>query len=361
MIKDNNESLIPPPSGRVISQRTKEHYGKVINLLRRAVLENKSDGHINDATPMEMAEYVFENRSRLRPQTFLAYRSALVWWLPSLTISRSTQEAWTFLHEPLPADGYKNEKGAAGATTLYSRRSSRKRTVSQKDFNRLINELTKRIDNGRTYVERQRASELRYWLMAGLATGLRPTEWSQAHWKDKSAGQLNVLTAKRKQGNYALHSISHMEDMEYMPMRTVHISDERDVLWVDLHMKSVQAYLQSGEDKIFSRYYDNNRLYLRKICQVVFPNEAGFTLYTLRGQFAANRKISGQDGQDIAEEMGCSHHYATSAYGKQIHGYKKLKGTYRSGESDNDKQNDLGQSYSSKENAAPIDSSQKER
>lgn len=318
--------LIPTPEQRIISTKTREHYGSVINLLHRSTLAQKDAGHLVDVTPLEIVDYLFSQRARFRPQTFLLYRSALVWWIPTIPVNDVTQRAWAKLHETLPVHGYKDEKGQKGNTTLYSKLSSRKRTVSQRRFNRLLNELRRRLDTARTHVERKRAAELQYWLLAGLATGLRPVEWSQAHWRNKEAGELNVITAKRKLDNYGLPHIAHLEDEEYMPIRVVVIDDEDDIPWVDLHMKSVQAYLQADEDNVFSRYYDNNRLYLRNVCRAIFPSGENVTLYMLRGQFAANRKISGQPREELAEEMGCSARHTSTAYGKQIYGHRHLKG-----------------------------------
>src|SRR3546814_3105450 len=46
---------------------------------------------------------------------------------------------------------------------------------------------------------RDRASELLLWLNAGLASGLRPTEWETACWQHKSTGMLLVDVAKRSE------------------------------------------------------------------------------------------------------------------------------------------------------------------
>lgn len=344
-------TLTPAPTDRIISDSTKRKYDSIINLFRLAVLESKSgdayiDNVMTDASPKEMVDYLFNERARFRPNTFRMYRTALVWWFATLDVTHETQSAWARLHEPLPLRGYKDEKGNHGQTTLHSRRSSRKRTVSQAKLGKLLAELTNRTENARTYVERQRASELRYWLLAGLSTGLRPIEWSQAHWRDKEKGKLNVLTAKRKQGNYPLPSIAHLSDDEYMPMRVVTVTNREAVFWIDMHMRSVQAFLQSeGDNKTFNRYYDNNRLYLRTVCQKLFPNDDSVTLYMLRGQFAANRKISGQPREELAQEMGCSKHYTSAAYGKQVHGYKSLRGSYHTDSNIDDHQE--GQVYPS--------------
>lgn len=328
MNSNNEKTLIPLPSKRVISSKTKIHYGKIINVLRSAVLDTKTYGHIVDASPNEMVEYLFNQRGRFRPSTFLMYRSALLWWISSLKVNEPVQRAWIKLHEPVPVDGYKDEKGREGATTLYSSKSSRKRTVSQKNIKRLLNELARRMEGSRTHVERRRASELRYWILAGLSTGLRPIEWGQAYWRNQSLGELNVMTAKRKEGFYSLPTIAHLADEEYMPTRIVRLNNDEDVFWVDMHMKAVHSYLSSNEGQTFTHYYNNNRLYLRSVCKKIFPNDSGITLYMLRGQFAANRKISGQPREELSEEMGCSPYYASAAYGKQIHGYKNLKGQY---------------------------------
>ena len=339
------KQLDPAPNSRPISESSKDHYTGIIKTLHKATLRVNEFGYTIDPTPLEMVLYLYENRANYRPKSFLMYRTALLWWLSTLPVDAYIKEAWEVLHRPLPADGYKGPKGT-DTTTIYSSRSSRPRTVSRRKLNRLLKELSSRMDNARTHVERKRAAELSYWLQAGLATGLRPTEWSQAFWVNKDKGELSVITAKRKHGRYALPAISHMSDADALPVRTIYIPDEQDRLWVELHLKSVRAHLSEG--KPFKSYYNNNRLYLVNICSAIFPpNEPNITLYMLRGQFAANRKISGQPSDLLSDEMGCSAHHAHRAYGKKIHGYKNLKGTFKHQDHNVNNEQNLNADYDS--------------
>lgn len=234
-------------------------------LQRQAKTKNEF-GYEIDATPADLVKYLFSKRGSYRPKTFLGYRTALLWWLAKLPINEEVRKAWELLHSPLPADGYKGA-GEKQDASIYSQRSMRKRNVPKRNLNKLLGELTARAEKGRTVVERNRATELRFWVRAGLATGLRPTEWQQAFWKSKSEGELYVINAKRKLDNYALPNISHLSDDRLEQMRIVIVKGE-DIHWVDAHLKSVQAHL--AKKKPFDSYYLNNRMYLQNICKRIF-------------------------------------------------------------------------------------------
>lgn len=307
---------------RKISPDTEKKYNKIVHQLNEEFLQTSKYGHIYAANPIDFVRTLLQKGETMRPKSFLTYKSALLWWLAQQRECDEVFEAQEFLKRNTPSYGYKNEKGEWGTTSLYSAKSSRPRTVSRKKFQKALDELTALIANAKNSRQAKRASELRYWLIAGLATGLRPVEWEAAMWEDKSKGMLRVKTAKRKV-SYALPDIQHLQPPPIDQSRFVFVVDANDCFWVDLHLKSVQRHLKEG--KSFQSYYDNNRVYLHRLCKAIFPyGEPHLTLYTLRGQFAANRKRSGQSREELGQEMGCGAHYTSTAYGSKIYGHKSI-------------------------------------
>lgn len=321
----SNHPLSPAPSNRAISDSTKKKYLSILRGAKNKITRKDELGYYIDPTPLDLVKDLYARKTEYRPKTFLLYRTALVWWVGQLEVDQIddlVKEAWTMLHQEVPRDGFKDD------LTIYSTKSSRPRTISKKNLGRLLDELSYRADRARTHVEKRRASELQYWIHAGLATGLRPIEWEQAFWSNREKGELSAFTAKRKMSNYSLPHISHLSDAHAIPLRTVYVQEEQDRVWIDLHLKSIQLHFKEG--KVFKNYYDNNRIYLKNVSDAVFKKEEfRVTLYMLRGQFAANRKISGQPFEDISKEMGNSTHHLSRAYGNKVHGYKSLRGGYQ--------------------------------
>src|SRR5690606_21940351 len=135
-------------------------------------------------------------------------------------------------------------------------------------------------------------------------------------------GDLLVRTAKRKMDTNALPSIAGLPPPE-IKERIVHI-DPDDRIWVDQHLASVRRHLLSGEP--YSAYYNNNRVYLWSVCRDVFgEGKPAFTLYMMRGQFAANRKRRGLPREDVAASMGCAPKVTSTYYGNKLYGHRSIQ------------------------------------
>lgn len=320
--KEQDDLMLGHP--RKISPDTERQYHKFIKVMRRAFLDqNPNPNQDHDVTPTELVDFLYTSAHKYRPKTFINYRSALVYWVNTQAASPDVLHAKLMLQEGMPRSGFKSHREGAPPASLYSSRSQRKRTFKKRDLDKLLAELSARTqaaqkDNRRS----DRANELLLWVRAGLASGLRPSEWETARWHDESKGELLVDVAKTKWDTPALPTLAGTPPAK--PRTRIVTIYESDRLWVDQHLHFVSRHLNTGEP--FSKYYNNNRNYLRLVCHDIFPNRPiPFTLYALRGQFAANRKKV-NSLEAVAEEMGCAPPKAGTYYGKASHAHSSSGG-----------------------------------
>ena len=308
------------PSGhpRVVTDGTVKKYFSYVKSMRKQFLASSPLGHAQDVQPIDLVDFLISKAATIRPKTFINYKCGLLYWMGTLPETSDIHHARLVLQVGVPKHGF---KGARPNTTasLYSCGSVRKRTFERRKFNRLIAELNKRSAPTGDVQTRKRPIELTLWLHAGLASGLRPVEWETAKWHDRTKGELLVKTAKRKADTYALPSLADLPPPEIVE-RIVHI-DADDCVWVDQHMAAVRRHLLMGEP--FSAYYNNNRVYLWSVCRDLFgEGKPAFTLYMMRGQFAANRKRRGIPREEVAADMGCAVKVTSTYYGNSIYGHR---------------------------------------
>jgi hypothetical protein len=304
---------------RELSPETVVKYRGYVKTLLRKYSNEHPGGSVRDTPLMGLAEMLLRMAPDLRPKTFINYRCGLLYVLNMFPTTQTILDAARLLREGAPASGYKGHKRGVTAT-LYSSRSGRSRTFNRRAFGTLMAELSSRQGHADDRRRNHRASQLLIWLQAGLATGLRPVEWATACWASDKHEALLVQTAKTKR-SYALPSLSTALAPKRRT-RTVKVaSDER--FWVDTQLALIQRHLQSG--KLFSAYYNNNRVYLWSLCRSVFgKSRPPFTLYLMRGQFASNRKRAGLTSEEVGVEIGCSGNVASTYYGNKAHGHRSV-------------------------------------
>lgn len=192
-------------------------------------------------------------------------------------------------------------------------------SIPKKDLYKLIDELlcsNKRIKNI--------GIKTQCWLLAALATGLRPNEWETAYLKKTDDDQwvLCVNNSKRKvampahmelkfyQQKYPDLSIENRFDIESHGFENIPMDrqmtreipvDERDLIWVENHLAGIAQNRQDGNT--FSYYYDSCRQALLRACVKTFDGKKRYTLYVMRHQFAANIKNK-YSQEKVAELMG---------------------------------------------------------
>ena len=313
-----------PGHPRTVSQDTINQYSKMVKIMRRRYRRDFPSERQEDINPSELVDHLISRSHMLRPKTFINYRCALLYMINTSPQSSDTGIARLKLQTGVPRNGYKgtrgprSKKGDLYPATLYSTKSSRPRNFERKQFEKLIAELNYRSGPTSDHRVTARASDLIIWLKAGLASGLRPVEWETARWSNKEKGELFVHTAKTKQGTYALPNLASLPLPEAKTRIVKILPDE--ILWVDQQMSRVKNHLLKGEP--FKNYYNNNRIYLWDTCRDLFGNSRPpFTLYLMRGQFAANRKRSGMPVDEVSAQMGCSPRIVSTAYGKLIYGH----------------------------------------
>lgn len=295
-----------PRHPRRISELTRQTYEGHLRSLRSMFL--KAHPHVDEASPVDLAEFLISRFQSLRPKTVLVYRSALLYCFRNLMFEDpQIEQACLMLTHGLPKSGYKGKKRGQ-TVTLHSSQSLHKRTFARRDFERLLRFLGAR--------NTQAADEMMDWLLAGLATGLRPAEWQYARWADTNRTQLRVRTLKRHLDKPTLPGISEKTLAQFPKIEyrlvPVHESARETV---DAHLRNIANHLRTGQP--FDRLYEARRRYLRRACADCFgPKGTVFTLYMMRGQFSANAKKSAS-ANEIAALMGCMPKRVMGNYGSK--------------------------------------------
>ena len=302
---------------RPLTQKTKTLYLRYVKTLHKRYSAVHPESQKRDANPMDLVDLLLGQYKSLRPKTFNSYRTGLLYVLSTYDPDNIVQHAVQKLTSNYPRDGYKGHRPGVTATK-YSQRSMRARTFERQKFEKLkaaLIQSSSRLNDASTS---NRPSELLLWLEAGLASGLRPVEWHTAQWQDIKKGELLVRTAKEKP-IYTLPHISHLTPLKNQT-RVVQI-EQAAILAVNEHQLSVQRHLDTGAT--FQQYYNNNRNYLHLICLEIFgPTGKKFTLYMMRGQYAANMKKAGFSLEEVGQQMGCGWHVASVNYGNKSAGHR---------------------------------------
>lgn len=162
----------------------------------------------------------------------------------------------------------------------------RKKNMTEEQFQQIRNYLTKKRNKW--------GKALLVWLLAGVATGLRPNEWQTATLKE-DGGRL-LLTSENFKAN---------EVRSYAKERVIDITDlpERFILAVKEHLDVVSHMTQQN---LYDKYAKGCADLLRLCNKTLWPKrKANITLYTGRHQFSANAKAEGDcDEKERAAMMG---------------------------------------------------------
>src|SRR5699024_1517759 len=229
-----NEETATSTSRKIAPDTIKQYHG-FVKTLRRSLQYSSPYAELQTViSPIDLVNhlYIRAKKGELRSKTFVNYRSALLYWTSTIFPCPEVDSARLRLKMEFPKTGFKSSKPGGNKATLYSTRSSRKRTFRRTDFERLTRELERRITKAQ-FDERMtpRANELLVWLRAGLASGLRPIEWETAEWINRADGELLVQTAKIKTGGFALPSLQHLPAPK--PTTRIVTIDAEERVWVD--------------------------------------------------------------------------------------------------------------------------------
>ncbi|MGN4191793.1 site-specific integrase [Burkholderia gladioli] len=162
--------------------------------------------------------------------------------------------------------------------------SSRKRKgIPRRDYDLLVANLA-RPARASDYSKRAAL-----WLMAGLATGLRPCEWENARLSEDGRA-LNVLNAKATNGRATGISRVVPVGADDLPAIRAHIESLRELLARGLEFSAIQKGCTQA---------------IRRTCAALWPGDdkRTYALYSARHQFSANAKAT-VSSEEVASLLG---------------------------------------------------------
>ena len=266
------------------SKSTIAFYARVVMRLQRhadAMVRNGDMIQIDDAS-LRLALAFEDLEPRVSEATARLYRSALIHFIQT----HPTPSVWDALHilQPEPSEDtdlrHERLEERRAAHLQAPRGPQQKATwVSDTDWRRLL--------HGLEATDSSWSAPARDWILATLASGLRPCEWRSAQVEE---GKLVVQNAKNTNGR--AHGKTRTIDLAKLDPST------REV--VTAFTVRVHALCDGG----FDAMYTGVRNLIRIVGRSVFAGRSRFpTLYTARHCFAARAK-STHTKEGVAALMG---------------------------------------------------------
>jgi hypothetical protein len=332
--------------GISVKARTEQTYQKQVNALyNRSIAARTSDWEIPAQVSIIQVLDDFLARTDLAPNTAKTYRAALIWHIRTApNPNKDHFSALSRLEElHLP-------KGPRTST-------NRPRVISESDLEKILDELY-RVGMRSIWAKRTAT-----WVLAGLATGLRPIEWLSARWDENDPAILLARTAKvklrapaflRKEEPFQApdsstdqfdqgqvhYEESYLENFQHWiarpdqeaPPRKIPVPDTSRQMQVNSQIGAIWSVIpsdlsQQDLEVAFKKYHDQCACVLYRACHEIWGGKKTYSLYTMRGQFAANTRA--QYGPELSSEyMGHSGPNTPSRahYGKANQAHRAFKG-----------------------------------
>lgn len=277
------------------------HYFRLERMARKDLELDASD----EVSPLQIAAMFIQREADWSEDTARAYRAALAFMFEELGTDEandarqmiyhiSEDGEWTIdMREKVKAERKKRQRVAPRTSAQKAKR------LSMEDLDLLRAEL---------HVSTSKyAGPTALWFMAGMLTGLRPTEWREAYIGNDSQGRKCLIVVNAKNTNGRAHG----------KLRTIVMAKMRapDVQMIEDHVRSVQGFC-NGDPEKFEEYYFGCRRLLSNVADRLWPRRLKHpTLYTARHMFAADVK-NVFDSYGVAALMGhastrtASSHYA---------------------------------------------------
>lgn len=275
---------IPPAQ-----KSTEEQYSRIARQLLKRFAESK--GQPWNHGPIEVATWLKDEAeaNKWARRTLGLYRRSLAWFMRQ--------------NGPIEAVNAINDVRPLLSNRGHNTSGKKLKKIPSDKMNRLLEHLNKSRN--------QLDHSIEHWLLAGLASGLRPCEWDEAHlWGLK----LHVRNAK---GN-AVRANGDKRILEFvLPEHENEINSIRNLL------EDIQRWKESGNN--FESFYASCRKRLYYVNNLLWPRSAqNISLYSTRHQFAADMKASGLTKNEIAALMGhASDESATIHYARRRSGHVK--------------------------------------
>ncbi|MBY3432679.1 hypothetical protein HFN89_00630 [Rhizobium laguerreae] len=283
--RDPNEGAEEVVKGVTRSVKTQQQYVDRGNQLlaryrrERGILQDD----LLSLDTVEFADWVLSLKPTLKATTWRPYKQsakAVLATLPEADQAMAILDADTVESGSEPERKPSKEKNTKGGRELVRRTSALKaKSISKPDFDRIVNYL-------RFFSASKYGHTLADWLVAGIATGLRPGEWMATSLEfsedpDAPRGRyvwLYVLNAKSTngRGNGAA--------------RTVDLSNVRDET-----IDAIKRMCDRGREWLVRGTYGDMQgqcaQLLYNTAERMFPGrKLSYALYTTRHQFIANAK-----------------------------------------------------------------------
>lgn len=269
---------------------TEEQYSRIARQLLKRFAESK--GHPWSHGPIEVAGWLKDEAeaNKWARRTLGLYRRSLAWFMRQ----NGPIEAVHAINDVCP------------------RLPNRGHNTSGKKLKKIPSDKMDRLLEHLNISRNQLDRAIAHWLLAGLATGLRPCEWEEAHlWGLK----LHVQNAK---GN-AVRANGEKRIIEF-----VLPEHEKEIDSIRSFLDDFQAWKKY--DNNFESFYAKCRKRLYYVNNLLWPKATQkISLYSTRHQFAADMKASGLSKNEIAALMGhASDESATIHYARRRSGHSKF-------------------------------------
>lgn len=333
------------PRSRAVSSETKARYRETFLRLQLGSIEKRWPWPATGEVSFYEIVQDLLGRTDLLESTRQTYGSALLWHLRAhQNQSLDCRRAYQLLSEKLAMN------------RAEARRRRRFKPISEDDLQILTYHLKQRSRRSRW------AQPALFWLLATHSSGTRPIEWLFAEWADSGCAKLKVLTAKEKWSPPAFFgdagSLSAQdtylddvgdewqegdpdregdgdEDMPYLlgnHTRQIPIIRHSDREAIEQHMAFFRRHVPLDLGPMqryaaFQRYRTQCQQVIRRACLAIWGGKKPYSLYSMRGQFAANSKAwFGTEATAVSMGHCDPRSPSTGYYGKGNQAHSEYKG-----------------------------------
>lgn len=275
------------------TERTKEQYRSHYFRIER--MTRKEMGLDEDAiiTPQQIAASFSQHEAYWSEKTARAYRAALVFMFNEIGTQEASEAKDMIYHVSDDGEWTMHKKEEIKRERVINMKKSL-RTSSQKAKRLTIDDLD--LLRAELHISKSKfADKTALWFMAGMLTGLRPTEWRDAILTFDKKGEKILLVQNAKNTNGRSHGKE----------REIRLGNmfPADLAIIEDHVESIQRYQGQGDDA-FEDYYYNCRRLISHVGNRLWPRRLKHpTLYTARHMFAADIKNQ-FDAYGVAALMG---------------------------------------------------------
>ena len=309
-----------------IADNTEQHYEKIVKGLWNYAENKKSSNAMNSngesTNPMDLVRDLSE-RVDLNQNTVMTYAYALRWHFKKNGHIQDFADAMLALDQFI--DQIKSTFPVQGVRE--GKRPKAGNSIPKDDLDELITELTERSAGGASIW----AGPAQRWLLAGLATGLRPGEWLTAEWVDEKKSAIRLTTSKVKVATAGFMRESRADE-NYVPdlkTREIPVTFASDRMVIDVHLETSKAHVLSG-NMSFHQFHNDCGRQIALSCKAIWGNKKTYTLNSGRKQFSANMRAEvGKAKTAILMGHTQPNTPAASAYGKASQAYSRTGKNYR--------------------------------